>query len=137
MLLEQHLKEFEPENPAIWRNPSVVTGGWRVSGIPDLADPEVAPLARATFFGDIDAIPTLFDRDVVTVESAGREMRGVDAFVGYLRVFNTAVPGAKLNAVRAIDSGDTVVIEGTYTGTHTGPLASPQGSLIFVHACIP
>lgn len=93
--------------------------------------------ASAFNVGDIDAIPTLFDRDVVTVESAGREMRGVDAFVGYLRVFNTAVPGAKLNAVRAIDSGDTVVIEGTYTGTHTGPLASPQGSLIFVHACIP
>ncbi len=83
----------------------------------------------ASHAADMDAMPGLFEWDVVTVEPAGGEMRGVDAFAGSLRIFNRAAPDAKLKVVRAIESGDTVVIEGTYTGTHRGPLASPQGEI--------
>lgn len=78
---------------------------------------------------DMNATLPQFDRDVVTVEPAGGEIRGIDAFAGYLGVFGRAVPDAKLNVVRAVESGDMVAIEGTFTGTHTGPLASPQGEI--------
>ena len=75
-----------------------------------------------------DTLPQ-FDRDVVTVDPAAGEMRGIDAFAGYLGGFIRAIPDAKLNVVRAVESGDMVAIEGTFTGTNTGPLASPQGEI--------
>ena len=79
--------------------------------------------------GDLKGARQSFDQNVVTVEPSGGEMRGLDAFAAYLAVFMRAVPDAKLNLVRAVESGETVVIEGTYTGTFTGPLASPQGEI--------
>ena len=79
--------------------------------------------------GDMNATRPYFDSNVVTVEPSGGEMRGLDAFEGYLGVFNRAVPDARLNALGTIEEGEFVAIEGTYTGTHTGPLASPQGDI--------
>jgi steroid delta-isomerase-like uncharacterized protein len=75
-----------------------------------------------------DALPQ-FDPDVVTVDPAAGEMRGIDAFAGYLAGFNRGFPDAKLNLGRAVESGELVAIEGTYTGTNTGPLAGPQGEI--------
>ena len=79
--------------------------------------------------GDLAGTRESFDQNVVTVEPSSGEMRGLDAFAGYLGVFMRAVPNAKLNLIRAVESGDTVVVEGTYSGTFTGPLASPQGEI--------
>ena len=49
ILLEQHLNEFEPENPALWRDTHSEQSVLRVSGRPSLADPDVAHLAPAAF----------------------------------------------------------------------------------------
>ena len=48
-LVEQHLNEVDPENPALWRRPATV-GGLRVSGISSLGDPDLSHLAPAAFF---------------------------------------------------------------------------------------
>jgi predicted ester cyclase len=53
--------------------------------------------------------------------------RGVDAAWTYNEPFVSAFPDAKVTITNQVESGNTVVSEITYTGTHTGPLPSPQG----------
>lgn len=55
-LVEQHLNEHEPENPALWRNARELAGGFMVGGWVDLADSDLAHLAPAAFFGSVDSI---------------------------------------------------------------------------------
>jgi predicted ester cyclase len=49
--------------------------------------------------------------------------------IGLLGAFLTAVPDNRLTVSRTVQQGETIVIEATYSGTHTGPLAGPDGSL--------
>ncbi len=56
-------------------------------------------------------------------------IRGCDALYQYVSVFKNAIPDATLNPKTFVESGNTVVTEGTFTGTFTKPLASPQGEL--------
>jgi hypothetical protein len=55
MLLERYLNEFEPENPALWRNPATASG-LRVSGLSSLDDYELAHLGPSAFFGALDQL---------------------------------------------------------------------------------
>lgn len=91
ILLEQHLNEFEPENPALWRHSRVLTGGIRVSGVPDLADPEVAHLAPAAFFQALDRL--LADTNPVgrTLDAVSEERldRACAVLALYEEVFRT------------------------------------------------
>ena len=79
--------------------------------------------------GDLDEAMQLFDPDLVTIDPASGEMRGVAAFRAYGETFRRAMPDARLNLVRAAESSNLVAIEGSFTGTHSGPLASPQGDI--------
>jgi predicted ester cyclase len=40
-----------------------------------------------------------------------------------------AFPDALFQVDRWVDSGDVAVAEGTYSGTHTGPLQTPDGAV--------
>ena len=40
-----------------------------------------------------------------------------------------AFPDASIRVVSTVEAGDTIVTEGVYGGTHTGPLDSPQGTV--------
>jgi len=40
-----------------------------------------------------------------------------------------AFPDSRLEVHTLIEAGNRVVVEGAYAGTHTGPLASPQGTV--------
>ena len=55
ILLERHLNESDPENPALWRETGSGSG-IRVSGHPRLTDPGVAHLAPAALFGTLDRL---------------------------------------------------------------------------------
>ena len=39
------------------------------------------------------------------------------------------MPDARLNLQSVVESGDTIAVEGTFTGTFTAPLRSPQGEV--------
>ena len=67
--------------------------------------------------------------DVEVVLPGGLTFHGTDQVLGMLRVFWEAIPDVKITHDAEVVSGDTVAFEGTMTGTHTGPFATPQGPI--------
>lgn len=67
--------------------------------------------------------------DVVMVEPSAGTVHGLEAFIGYAQGFAQAFPDSRLKVDTLIEAGNRVVVEGAYTGTHTGPLASPNGTV--------
>jgi steroid delta-isomerase-like uncharacterized protein len=78
--------------------------------------------------GNLDAARECFSDDVVNVDPSG-SLKGWDAFRQYIGVFKSASPDSTLNVKTLIDGGDVVATEGTFTGTFTNPLLTPQGEL--------
>lgn len=78
---------------------------------------------------DWQGAAALFSPDVVTVEPAAGTMRGLAAFTGYMAAFHTAFPDGRLNLKTAVEAGDTIIVEGSFTGTNTGPLMGPGGEM--------
>jgi predicted ester cyclase len=56
-------------------------------------------------------------------------LHGRDAVREYVAHFRTAFPDGRHTIVRAVETGNDVALEGTWTGTHTGVLATPQGDV--------
>jgi predicted ester cyclase len=56
-------------------------------------------------------------------------LHGREAVREYVGRFRTAFPDGRHTILRALESGDGVALEGTWTGTHTGVLATPQGDV--------
>ena len=46
-------------------------------------------------------------------------------FGGFLNAF----PDGRMEAIRTVAQGDTMAMEWSFTGTHTGPLAGPAGTI--------
>lgn len=63
------------------------------------------------------------------VAPGGAEPTGRDAVLGFLRVFQIAFPDGRLNATRILAEGPHGAVEGVFDGTHSGPLASPNGEV--------
>jgi predicted ester cyclase len=61
-------------------------------------------------------------------EPAG-PVQGIDPFLEHSRGFITALPDSRMEVTAIIESGNRVVIEGVYSGTHAGPLSTPQGEV--------
>jgi predicted ester cyclase len=77
---------------------------------------------------DMDAFIAVQAEDVVWVTPDG-PLHGREAVRGYVATFRTAFPDGRHTIDRAVESGDTVAVEGHWTGTHTGPFATPQGEM--------
>jgi len=78
--------------------------------------------------GDLDVALSVFDDDVEVVTPNGA-MTGAQSQRMLGEAFRTAAPDAKIDVVRTFEVGDTIVAEGTYAGTHTGPLQGPAGTI--------
>jgi predicted ester cyclase len=50
-------------------------------------------------------------------------------WVEFSRSFATAMPDGKHTVTRVVQSGERFAVEGRWTGTHTGPLAVPNGEV--------
>ncbi len=58
-----------------------------------------------------------------------RSLKGPDEILGALQAWKQAMPDVKGTVTNAVASGNTVTLEVTWRGTHTGPLVSPAGTL--------
>ena len=76
--------------------------------------------------GDLDTAGSVFAGDCENTSPHGT-LKGIDAFRQMGEAFQAAAPDNRLEALRTWEAGDTVIVEGIYTGTHTGPLAGPGG----------
>lgn len=52
-----------------------------------------------------------------------------DAHMGVGRAFKAAFPDARMVVERAVENGDEVFVGGTFGGTHSGDMVTPQGSI--------
>ena len=75
---------------------------------------------------DLNAEPFSADAEVI---APGAELRGREQVLGWLGAYWEAFPDATLEIVRSVESGSRVAAEGRLTGTHTGPLRSPDGEV--------
>ena len=76
--------------------------------------------------GDLDTAGSVFAEDCENTSPYGT-LKGIDAFRQMGEAFRAAAPDNRLEALHTWEAGDTVIVEGVYTGTHTGPLAGPGG----------
>lgn len=83
---------------------------------------------RAIESGDWDALAAIGTEDISFVTPYG-PMTGREALVGFMQMWRRAFPNLRFATTNAIEHGDAVVVEGTFTGTHDGPLVSPQGEV--------
>ena len=58
-----------------------------------------------------------------------RKITGVNEVVDAWKAWATALPDSTASFDRATADGDTVVLEITWRGTHTGPLQTPSGDI--------
>jgi predicted ester cyclase len=78
---------------------------------------------------DIDAAATMFNDDIESTYPGGPPMKGIEPFKQYVAVFLNAAPDAHIEGRRYLESGDTIVVEGAFSGTHTGALVTPMGEV--------
>jgi predicted ester cyclase len=79
--------------------------------------------------GDTARDRDIMREDVMTVAPGAGTLEGIEAFIAHENIFTRAFPDAAVELVSSVESGDMVMTEGFFTGTHTGPLASPQGEI--------
>jgi steroid delta-isomerase-like uncharacterized protein len=77
---------------------------------------------------DLDLATSVFAEDVETTTPLG-VMQGLAAFRQFGEAFAAAAPDATIRAIRTFESGDTIISEGSYSGTHTGDLVGPAGTI--------
>ena len=58
-----------------------------------------------------------------------RRLQGVGDIISCLQEWKEGMPDVKGTVTNACASGNTVVLEVTWKGTHTGPLKSPSGEI--------
>jgi predicted ester cyclase len=78
---------------------------------------------------DADARAASLTPDTQATLPGGTTLSGPEQVVAIARTFWEALPDGRISSENEVASGDTVVTEGTLTGTHTGTFRSPQGDI--------
>lgn len=91
---------------------------------------------------DFDAVTSAVDPNCSIVDmGSGRTLQGADGFAAFTTALFEAMPDAQFTLDHVTAQGDTVVVEYTGRGTHTGDLALAAGTVpatgrsITVHVC--
>src|SRR3712207_1964812 len=80
--------------------------------------------------GDIETAAACYAEDAVAVTPDSGEIRGRDAIVRYLLVWNQAFPDGGYEPAGKYEDGNVAIDEGYLIGTHTAPLPTPSGESI-------
>jgi predicted ester cyclase len=82
--------------------------------------------------GDVEAGASMLAPDVENQfpgTPPGTDSKGVEGFRKFVSPFFKGFPDARITVLNTVESGDTIVTEGVYRGTHTGALDGPEGSI--------
>lgn len=85
-------------------------------------------LVEAFNNADWDTVRNLFGSATYNELGTQRTLSGED-YIDALQGWNAAMPDAAGTINNVIERGDQVVQEVTWSGTHTGPLATPGGEI--------
>lgn len=77
--------------------------------------------------GDFDTVTALLDADVHW-KMPGVETRGSKPLLEMLRAYRVGFPDLRHETRSHVESGDAIAVELFVTGTHRGPMQTPQGS---------
>lgn len=78
--------------------------------------------------GDLGPLDDLLTADVEQV-GPGWDLRGVEATRGLLAAYLAAFPDLRHEVVAWAETGESVAVELRLSGTHTGPLQTPDGGV--------
>ncbi len=79
--------------------------------------------------GDLDQLTAGLAEDAVWI-TPSTKTQGRAAIGELLRADHTAAPDRHIEPLGWVEEGDTVVMEYTWTGTHTGPLVRADGEVL-------
>ena len=99
-----------------------------------VAAQDTAALARRLYElfnqGQLEEGLDLATSDVVVVlVPFGQRFHGRAGFMDFMQGFKDAFPDLQITITNQVATDDQVVNECTWTGTHSGPLASPSGEI--------
>ena len=78
---------------------------------------------------DWKAVRASITQDFIYDEvGTGRKVQGADQTITLFQGWAEAIPDSKATIDNAVASGNTVLLEVTWRGTHSGPLQTPKGS---------
>ncbi len=89
----------------------------------------VSEFYEAFAAGKIDGALSLCADDLEVIDPGMGHVRGRERFREYLETFKRAMPDARAIVEQTVHAGDTVAVEGRFTGTHTGPLVTDEGDI--------
>jgi ketosteroid isomerase-like protein len=78
---------------------------------------------------NIDEALSAFSSQLETIDPGMGTVYGHEPFREYLEIFKRAMPDAHAVIESLVEAGEMVIVEGRFVGTHTGPLAGPDGDL--------
>jgi ketosteroid isomerase-like protein len=78
---------------------------------------------------NIEAALSVFSTELETIDPGMGTVYGHEPFREYLQVFKRAMPDATAVIESLVEAGETIIVEGRFVGTHTGPLATPDGDV--------
>ncbi len=79
--------------------------------------------------GDVEAGAAMMAEDIDNVFPGAGRVPGKQGFKMFTTPFFKAFPDAHIRVTAQAESGDTIMTEGVYSGTHTGILTTPQGDV--------
>jgi steroid delta-isomerase-like uncharacterized protein len=85
---------------------------------------------RAWNAGDLDGVLRDYDENAaVWASGLPAELHGKEQIGQAFRGLLTAFPGCQLKVTNIIESGNWVVVESSFSGTHKGPFVTPGGTI--------
>jgi steroid delta-isomerase-like uncharacterized protein len=78
---------------------------------------------------DADARMSMESPDIEVIMPGGMILRGPEQVMQVVRAFWEALPDGRIVPENQVAAGDTVVAEGTLSGTHSGTFRSPGGNV--------
>jgi predicted ester cyclase len=78
---------------------------------------------------DLEGFVALASADVRITASGGVDLEGTEGMKQYYLLWRTACPDNAVTYHNIVGEADRAIGEGTFTGTHDGPLHSPAGDI--------